>query len=311
MSEGTTIDTPGGTAPLAPPDDVDPWWERPAEVERPDEWQARARRRKLMLILAAVVLAFALVVGGLVWMADLHYDRGQKAYAMGAYDWAASEFAAARVLVFPYRDAARMEREATVALNRQAAGTRSKEKAEAHVLAAYRIAARKVAADDAAAALAAVESARAQASQAQLRNDIEIQQVVADLQMRLRLNAIWALEAARWHQAGLYASSVLVLDPANKEAQGLVRQATTGEILQARLARALAAARARKWAEALALARSVLSAQPGFPGAANLVTEARVALRPKPSATHASAAAPPQTSNTAPAKPGATQPAPP
>jgi hypothetical protein len=305
------MDTPGGTGPLAPPDAVDPWWERPAKVDGPDEWRARARRRKLILILAAVVLAFALIVGGLVWMAELHYDRGQKAYAMGAYDWAVSEFSAARLLVFPYRDAARMEREAKVALDRQAASTRSKEKAVAHVLAAYRTAARKVAADDAAGVLAAVESARTKASQAQLRDDIEIRQAAADLQTRLRLNAIWALEATSWHQAGLYASSVLVLDPVNKEAQGFLKQATTGENLQARFARALAAARARKWAVALALARSVLSAQPGFPGAANLVAEARVALRPKRSATHASAAAPPQPSYTAPAKPGATQPAPP
>ena len=261
------------------------------------------------------MLAAALMIGGLVWMAALHYDRGQKAYAMGAYDWAASEFAAARVLVFPYRDAVRMEREAKVALNRQTVSTRSTDRAVAHVLAAYRIAATKVAAEDAAGALAALASTRGQASQAPLRNDIEIRQVVADLQMRLRLNAIWSLEAMRWHRAGLFAASVLILDPANKEAQGLLGQAKTGEILQARLARALAAARARKWAKALALARSVLRAHPGFPGAANLVAEARMALKPKPKpkpkATHTSAPAQPQPSTTTPARPSATQPAPP
>jgi hypothetical protein len=293
----------------AAPGQIDAWRKTPVPDTGEDEWQIRQRRRRRLAtaaVVTAVALALALAIGGFVWMAELHYARGQKAYAMGAYDWAVSEFAAAHILVFPFRNAAGMERAAKAALVRQTVAAKAKDEAETRLVTAYRDAEKKLAANDAEGVRADLESARAAGSRGPLGDDPEVQAVASDLQMSLRLNAVWSLEASNWHRAGLYASLVLMLDPANSDAKSIARKAAAGEALQARFARALAAARAHRWRTALALALSVLHARPGFPGASNLVAQARVALRPKPAAARApsvSASAPTTSSPATPSKP--------
>ena len=292
MSEGKPIDTPADdVAELAAPDQIDGWWERPEVEPAEDIWQLRERRRKRVVtvaVAAAVMIALVLAVGGAVWMANVHYERGKRAFAIGAYDWAVSEFSAARILVFPYRDAAGEERAARAALVRQASIDRANDKIKVQVLATYRDAGRRLAADDTAGVRAALQSARAQLSNSALGDDPDVQEVVSDLQTRVRLSATWALEAGRWRQAASYASLVLLLDPTDHEAKDIARKAAAGMALQARFATALAASRAHEWTRTLTLALSVLHTQPGFPGAAHLVAAARAALRPRPATTRGS-----------------------
>ena len=292
MSDSIPSDTPADdVVESAAPDQIDLWWERPAVEPAEDIWQLRERRRKRMVtaaVAAAVVFVLVLAIGGEVWMANVHYERGKKAFALGAYDWAVSEFSAARILVFPYRDAAGEERAARAALVRQTSIDKANDKIRAQVLATYREAGRRLAADDAAGVRVALQSARAQLSTSALGDDPDVQEVVSDLQTTVRRSATWALEAQRWRQAASYASLALLLDPTDHEANDIARKAAVGMALQARLATALAASRAHEWTRTLTLALAVLHAQPGFPGAANLVAEARAALRPRPATTRAS-----------------------
>lgn len=313
MSEGTLIDTPGKhTAGYAPPDEYHGW-----RQEDTADWSERdplrhALRRHRVLVVAIVALVLAEAAGVLVWIANSHYDRGQNAFNMGVYDTAANEFAAARILVFPYRDAASMERAARSALDTQGTVTQAEAAAKAQLLATLQSAGTKLAAGHAAGVLAALKSARAQVPKGPLSDDAEIQQVAADLQVRLLTAARAMLAKTRWHKAVLYAAGALLLDPADAKATAVAGTAKKDEALQAKLNSALAAARAHRWKRALALALSVLKAHPGFPGAANVVSEARVALRPKPAAKPARSTAPASTPTTPPTTPApAPQPPPP
>ena len=94
-----------------------------------------------------------------------------------------------------------------------------------------------------------------------------------------------ALRNQKWGRAGQYAAALLLLDPSAPDGAALAEKATTGQKLSARLAEARDAARLGHWREALRLALAVTAAQKGFPGAAALVADARLALTPKPQPT--------------------------
>jgi len=264
-----------------------------------------------VLVIALVALVLGEAAGVLVWIADSHYDRGQKAFAMGVYDTAADEFAAARILVFPYGNAAAMERAARAALDKENAVTRAEQKVQAQLLATLGDAGKRLAAGDAAGVLVALRSARAQVPHGPLSDAPVTRRVATDLHARLLAAARTTLAKAHWHRAWLYASGVLLLDPADAKAAAITRKAKADEVLQGRLGTALAAAGAHKWRHSLALALAVLHARPGFPGAANLVRRARVALRPKAKPRPAAVTTASTAGRVAPTTPSAPQPPPP
>ena len=82
-----------------------------------DAWSARGtwryeRRRRTVRTALVAGLAVALLVLTLavaIARAAGHYEEGRQAMAQGQFSRAAAEFAAARILVVPYRDAAALE----------------------------------------------------------------------------------------------------------------------------------------------------------------------------------------------------------
>jgi len=255
------------------------------QAEQRDEWAdpyPAAGRRRLALRIAVGVLLVAGVIGALVWVAAGHYARGVDALDDRAYSRAAAEFSAATVLVFPYRDARTLEDQARQALQAEFAAREAQEEAVNAVVAQLRGAGARLEADDAAGVLAALEAIPADELRSALVASDEGRQAVAALTDDLAAAATAALRKAEWTRAGRFAAALLVLEPSSASASTLAERAQTGQRLSAKLEEARAAARAGRWREALRLALAVLSERKEFPGAATLVADARIALKPKP-----------------------------
>ncbi len=268
------------TAPV--PDEQRYVWREAHPTAYCDDAYRRARRRRTILIMVAITLIVAEIVGVLFWLAASHYSRGKDAYASGMYEVAADEFAAARVIVFPYADAAAMEAAARTELARQAADARAAVHARAELRGLLRETTAKVAAGDASGVLMLLTNAQVRITDDLAHGRIPAQRTFATLEERLSTASRAALVKSRWRSAGLYAGALLVLTPSSREGQTLSASAHVGAALQAKLTKAADAARAHRWKTALALALAVLRGHPGFPGAATIVHKARVALTPKP-----------------------------
>ena len=101
-------------AAIEPPDLPD-CWRSPELAVREDPHLTASKRLpslRVTLVVLAVVLALALVIGAQFDLAAVHYAGGVYALKVHSYSWAADEFSAARVLVFPYRDARSLEEQA-------------------------------------------------------------------------------------------------------------------------------------------------------------------------------------------------------
>ena len=95
-------------------------WHYTDDLVWDDPQDSRGRRRLWLLVGIALAVA-ACVVGLVVFNAAGHYSRGVAALEDGSYGQAAAEFSAARLLVFPYRDAQLREEQAQRALTVQTA----------------------------------------------------------------------------------------------------------------------------------------------------------------------------------------------
>ena len=254
------------------------------QAER-DEWgdpHAAAGRRRLGLRIAVLLLLAGAMIGALVWVAAGHYARGVDALNDGSYARAAAELSAATVLVFPYRDARALEEQARQGMQAEIAAREAQEKAVNAVIAQLRGAGARLEAGDAAGVLATLEAIPAVELRSAVRASDEGRASVATMAEDLTAAATAALGKTEWERAGRFAAALLVLEPSSASASTLAERAQTGQRLSAKLEEARAAARAGRWREALRLALAVLSVQKEFPGAAALVADARVALRPKP-----------------------------
>jgi hypothetical protein len=301
---------PAPNAPVEPPDLPDGW--RSAELAVWKDPQLAAHRRLRALRVALVVLALALVIGVLVWIAAAHYARGVYALKVHSYSWAASEFAAARVLVFPYRDARSLEEQAQRALEVEDDLREQAEARRAAVVTQFKTADARLEASDADGVLATLQAINSNDLKAALDRSGPARELADALAVDLAAALRKALGNAAWVRAGRFAAALLVLEPSSEQAIALGARARVGEELNVRLGKAKDAARRGEWRAALRIALAVLAVQKDFPGVAAVVADARDALapKPKPAATQPAPAAPTVASPPqAPSVPAATTPA--
>ncbi len=267
------------------------WRNADDDLSVEDPLRVRRRRVRLMLAFVAGALVLAYVIGLPLWNASAHYSRGVLAMNSASYAWAAEEFDAAKIVFVPYRDSAARAQEA-----RQAA-------LEARQAATAADAARSTAEARLAAAAAGLDKAQslltkgnASAVLAALRDipTADLKAAAVDPEVRDSIDVLSgdmvaagrkALTARRWGTAARYARAIVVLDPASKRAVGIQKRAQAGLALSAKLADARAAAQQRRWREALRLGLAILAVDKSFPGAADIVADARAALKPKKKAT--------------------------
>ena len=278
-------DSPASASAPVPPtlelSELPAGWQQAERDEWADSYPASGRRR-LALRVAVGVLLVAGVLGALVWVAAGRYARGVDALNDGAYSRAAAELSGATVLVFPYRDARALEEQARQALQAETAAREAEESVVNAVVAQLQGAGARFDAGDAAGVLAALEAIPADELRSAVRASDEGRASVAALREDLAGAASTALGNAQWQRAGRFAAALLVLEPSSDSAADLAARARTGEQLSAKLTEARAAASAGRWREALRLALAVLAVRKEFPGAAAVVADARVALKPKP-----------------------------
>ena len=232
--------------------------------------------------MGAVAFVLIAVVGVLVWVAAGHYSRGVEALRAQAYSRAMGEFAAARIVVLPYRDAQALEDQARRALQAEEAARLAEDERMAAVVAGLERATARLRAGDTDGVLAALGALAPSDLRAATAAGGAAVEVADGLTEDLTAAAQQALQRAEWGRAGRFAEALLVLDPGGAQASSLAERALTGEKLKARLGEAEAAARRGQWREALRLALAVVAVREDFPGAAALVADARVALAPKP-----------------------------
>jgi hypothetical protein len=256
-----------------------------------------------------VVVLVGLLAAWSVRSAAGHYEHGLEALADERYSAAIQEFNAARIIVFPYRDAKALAAEAAAALNlsmrrESLLETRIENAVRDYVTLADMSLQESDGAERAERALA---DARDLVPRGQLSADPFTLVLLQALSRRLDDLCRQALADGNWDMAGAYAGALLAITPRDAPGERLARRARLGERLQDRLGDARAAADRGEWRRALRLARAVLDEWPGFPGAASLVGDAKRALAPKPapapSPSEGPAAPAPQTTPTAPTTP--------
>jgi len=284
--------TSAQSAAIEPPDLPDGW--RSAELADWKDPYLAPRRRARAVRAALVVLLVALVIGVLLWIAATHYARGVEALKVHSYSTAVSEFAVARVLVFPYRDARSLEEQARRALLAEYARLDQAEARDAAVVAQLESARARLEAGDADAVLATLQVIDADGLQAARDGHDTVRESADALAEDIAAASRRALKKAAWGRAGRFAAALLVLEPSSELAVALAARARTGEDLSTKLGKARDAARRGEWGAALRLALSVLAMQKDFPGAAAVVADARDALAPKPKPAATTAASPTQ-----------------
>ena len=175
---------------------------RPAETgEWDDEYQPRRWRSVGLRVGIAVALLVA-VAGVLVWVAAGHYGRGVAALEDGAYSRAISEFSAANVLVFPYRDANALEEEARRALGDRQSALQAEQARVDAIVAGLQTADRRLRAGDAGAVLAALERLPQADLALALEKDEAAAESAAALAEDLAAAAKTAMQRAEWVRAG-------------------------------------------------------------------------------------------------------------
>jgi len=279
------------SASSEPPDLPEGW--RSAELADWKDPHLAARKRLRAVRVTLVVLALALVIGVLLWIAAAHYARGVDALKVHSYSTAVSEFSVARVLVFPYRDARSLEEQARRALLAEDARREQAKARRAAVVAQLEKARARLEAGDAYGVLTTLQAIDEDDLQATLDRSETARESADALAKDLAADSRKARRNAAWGRAGRFAAALLVLEPSSELAVALGARARTGEDLSAKLGKAKDAARRGKWRAARRIALAVLAIQKDFPGAAAVVADARNALapKPKPAATQPAAAA--------------------
>jgi len=234
-----------------------------------------------MLVVALVGLVTVCVAGLLVWNAAAHYARGVEALKAHAYYRADYEFSAARILFFPYRDAQLLDNQARRAAVAAAADV-FRTQGEIRLVAQLKAAAARLKANDADGVLTALQAIDAADLQTALAGGGTVPAIADTLAGDILAASRSALLSGAWNRSERYATAFLVLEPSSQQAMNLVTEARTGQDLSNRLKQAKDAARHGKWRLALNTALAVLEVQKGFPGAAGVVADARIALAPKP-----------------------------
>lgn len=254
-----------------------------ARAGDPYAQEARRRRLKIAAVCGGILVVIASLAAWHVRSAAAHYERGREALETKRYSLAIQEFNAARIVVFPYRDAEDLAAEAATALT---AGMEQEAELLARLEAAVRrdieLADASLTKGDAAAAEEALADARERVPDGPFSGESLTRALVEALARKLTSTCRGALETGRWGVAGHCARGLLLIDPDSAVALRLKERVRRATILEARLDRAREAADRGQWTRALTIARGVLASWPGFPGARSVVERARTALTPEP-----------------------------
>jgi len=277
-----------------------PWFER----------ERRARRLKIIVVASVACAVLVAVFSGVLWNANAHYERGRNALVRGQYYTAVDEFAGAYFFTFPYRDAAALGATAERSLALATAAAASDRRRRDTVTQLLQKADERLSQGNAAGVVEAIDAARRVVPDGPLPLAAEATGLSTQLALRIDAVAASDLAAARWNSAERLAMAWLALWPGTADATELLAAARSGAALQAKLARARAAAAAGHWRLARRLALAVLAARKDFPGAAAVVSEARAALAPKPAPAPAAATSPPPSSGSSVGTPPAAPPPP-
>ncbi len=275
------LHTDSSSGTTSPPPPLPEGWRYAEDVVWDDPYVA-VRRRRISLVALVAAIIIGAVIGLVVLNAATHYSNGVAALRDGSYAQAATEFSAAKLLVFPYRNAQSLADRARSDLSAQVAAEQTATARLDAVTAAFDAAGAKLELRDAPAVLAALQPLPAADLRAALEDSAAARRSSRVLTQDLTAAAREALRRLQWSRADALAAALLVLDPASQEAASVTAKAATGKQLSARLAKAKDAARRGKWHEALRLALAVTAVRDGFPGAATVIADARKALAPKP-----------------------------
>lgn len=305
------------------------WLEQPTSPQRGRVWtvfvdrsapedehpyQRRQRRMRVVrrALWASLVVGAIVVLGVVVYTrAATAYREGKQALAAHRYYEAIDHFAAARLLVIPYKNANALTSEAEAALKGLAATAGAQ-------AAAQKLAALTAPIDEALTsgryhdAAAAMRAAAVQQPGFTYAPSPTIAPLLVRAVQHLNASARGYLAVHTWSAALTASQDALVLQPANKTAQTLRDEARRALRAAPVYAKATAAAAKRQWRVALRLAKRTLVLDPAYPSAKALVTRAQRALAPKPKATATTTPTPARTTPApTPKRPVVTPPPPP
>ena len=272
-------------------------WRYADEAEIQDDITAASRRRLVLGIAVPVVIVVAVLVL-LVLNAQRHYSQGVEALEDGRYHDAVSELAAADLVVISYRDSALLADNARRQIRVETGGQQQAQARLEAVTASLAAATTAFENESIAEVVAALRSVPAADLRAVLSEDDASRQAAKALAVDITTEGRKALTRLEWSRAARYAAALLLVDPASVVAGEITTKAEAVQKLSSKLAEAKAAARDGEWRKALRLALAVQTAHKGFPGAASLVADARVALKPKPQPAAAAAVTAPAATTT-------------
>jgi hypothetical protein len=275
-------------------------FERPAS-ESDHPYQRRQQQVRLLRRLLWVVLIVGAIVGLAVVVyvrASNAYEQGKTALAAHRYYEAIDHFAAARLLVIPYKNADALTSEAEAALKGLAAAAASQ-------AAAQRLAALTTPIETALAAgryheaADALRAARAAQRTFVFKPDARSTPLVTLAVTQLLSAAHKAFALHTWSVALADSRDVLVFEPGNGGAKSLRDAAARAHRAAPAYAQAVAAAAKKNWQTVVRMAKRTLTIDPAYPGAPVLLARAQRALAPAPAST--ASPAPVQTTAPAPA----------
>lgn len=264
---------------------------RAAAFERPASEDANPYQRQRQLRLLRRLLWVVVIVGTILVLAVVVYARASHAYEQGKaalaahrYHEAIDHFAAARLLVVPYKNTDALTNEAEAALKGLAAAAASAQAvAQKRAALAAPITAALVAGryHDAAAALRA---ARATLRSFVFEPDASTAPLIALAVRQLTTAARASFAAHTWSAALANSHDVLAFEPANSVAKGLLDDASRAMRAAPVYAQAVAAAAKKDWRTVVRLAKRTLAIDAGYPAARVLLARAQAALAPPPPA---------------------------
>ena len=186
------------------------------DVDEPPSWDDQKRRHRTRArLLIGIVVAAAIAAGVLAMVASAagHYERGRQAMAARHFGAAVEEFAAARILTFPYRDATALREQAQQELELDAANADVERQQRAALANLLRTAADQIEARAPDAVVAALREARILVPEGPLATTSG--QIVMGTRLASSLTAAGreALRSGHWGQAGAYGTALLLLTP--------------------------------------------------------------------------------------------------
>lgn len=304
-----TADVPADAAPRHPHRARNAFARRLGGGALADPYQ-RARLWRYGGLIALVLVVLGCAIGIPLFLAAGHYARGLRALEAHAYKDAAAEFSGARFLGLAYKDAQLLEESARRSAD-VAALQIARDRADVELAQRFTVVRQRLQAGDVAGLLSGLKELDTVELQNAALRPGKAHDLIVSLRRDVATAGRTALRARSWLRAQQYSAALLLLDPASETAKTLAADAKKGLKLSAQLREAKKAAQQGDWQSALQRALAVRAVQADFPGVADLIREAQIALRPKPKPAPVVAhPTPPHPAPVPPPRPPAPQPAP-